>query len=253
MFKVKATVIGFARDESRYPCHFRYHVGDEIIFDGEKIIGRLCPNMLGPIGQAFTALFASGGRHKEGEAAGSYYPFWHSPLSLYDPGYKKYDGVGFRPTLERPDEDYRFVADETLFDEPPGGKFAIGRGTEKRAIMLTCGDNHTLTQFKVEAIDLAEYGDARPYFRRAMTILARIAARPGVAIDKIIDEFTPEERDNIYPSLGQRMVGALVGELELLGYVTVDDGKATITPAGSEKLTSFKDGLTDEEKQALRV
>ena len=253
MFKVKATVIGFGKDESRYPCHFRYKVGDEIVFNGEVISGKLCPNMLGPLGQAFTALFASGGRHREGEAPGSYYPFWHSPLSVFDPAYAKYDGVGFRPTLERPEEDYKFVADETFFDVPPGGKFFIGSGTEKRSIMLTCGDNHTLTQFRVEAFDLADRGDALPYYRRSMSILARVAGKPGIAIDKIINEFTREEIDNIYPSLGQRIVGALVGELELMGYVGVKDGKVTITPAGKKKLASFKKSLTDEEKKALRL
>jgi uncharacterized repeat protein (TIGR04076 family) len=253
MFKVKATVIGFGRDETKYPCHFRYKVGDEIIFNGEAIIGRVCPNMLGPMGQAFTALFASGGRHKEGEAPGSYYPFWHSPLSVFDPAYARFDGVGFRPTLKRPEEDYVFVADETFFDQPPGGKFFIGKGTEKRSIMLTCGDNHTLTQFKVEAFDLADRGDALPYYRRALSILARVAKKPGIAVDKVIGEFTRDETDNIYPSLGQRIVGVLVGELELLGYVTNADGKVTITLAGRKKLASFKRSLTAEEKQALRV
>ncbi len=45
MFKVKATVIGFAGDEEKYPCHFQHKVGDEFIYDGEKYIGRICPGM----------------------------------------------------------------------------------------------------------------------------------------------------------------------------------------------------------------
>src|SRR4030042_907264 len=118
MFKVKATVTGFDKDEKKYPCHFRYKVGDEIVFDG----------------------------------------------------------VGFRSTPERPDEGYRFVVDETLFDTPPGGRFIIGKGKEKKSISLTCGDNHTLARFKVEAYDLADRGDALPYYRRAMSILGRIVA-----------------------------------------------------------------------------
>ena len=134
MFKVKATVTGFGKDESKGPCHFRYKVGDEVVFDGETVSGRVCPNMIVPFSQAFMAFFASGGRHKEGEAPGSYYPFWHSPQSLYDPEKKKYDGVGFRPTLERPEEGYKFVADETLFDNPPGGKYFIGKGKQKQTV-----------------------------------------------------------------------------------------------------------------------
>jgi uncharacterized repeat protein (TIGR04076 family) len=253
MFKVRATVTGFGRDESKGPCHFRYKVGDEITFDGETIVGRLCPNMLPKFGPAFRDLFASGGRHKEGEFASSYYPFFHSPQSVYDPARKKYDGVGFRPTLERPEEGYKFVADETLFDNPPGGKFIIGRGKEKRDFTLVCGDNHTLVQFKLVAYDLADRGDALPYYRRAMTILDKISKKPGIAMDKIIDEYTEDERDNIYPSLGQRIVAILVGEMELLDYVDVKNNKVTITDKGKKKLASFIKGLTAEERKALKL
>jgi uncharacterized repeat protein (TIGR04076 family) len=253
MFKVKATVVGFGKDEKKGPCHFRYKVGDEIIFNGETIAGRLCPNMMSPFSQAFTALFASGGRHKEGEIPGSYYPFWHSPLSVADPAYKKYDGVGFRPTLERPEEGYKFVADETLFDNPPGGNFIIGKGTEKKAVMLTCGDNHTLAQFKVEAFDLADKGDALPYYRRSMSILSKVSRKPGIAINKILNEFSGDEINNIYPSLGQRIVAILVGELELMGYVVVKDDSVTITDKGKKKLESYKASLTAEEKKALKL
>ena len=253
MFKVKATVVGFGRDESKSPCHFRYQVGDEIIFDGETIVGRLCPNMLPQFGKAFRDLFASGGRHKEGEIASSYYPFFHSPQSVYDPAYKKYDGVGFRPTLERPEEGYKFVADETLFDAPPGGKFIIGKGTEKRDFTLVCGDNHTLVQFKLEAFDLADRGDALPYYRRSMTILDKISKKPGTAMDKIINEFTADEKDKIYPSLGQRMVAVIVGELELLGYVDVKKNGVSITDKGKKKLAGFIKTLTAEEKKALKL
>ena len=253
MFKVKATVTGFGKDEKKGPCHFRYKVGDEIVFNGETITGRTCPNMLAPFGQAFTALFASGGRHKEGESAGSYYPFWHSPLSVFDPAYTKYDGVGFRPTLERPEEGYKFVADETLFDVPPGGKYIIGRGTEKKSLTLTCGDSHPRVQFRVEAFDLADRGDALPYYRRSMSILAKVVGKPGIAINKILNEFTREEIDNIYPSLGQKIVAILAGELELLGYVTVKDDKVTATAEGKKKLASYKGSLTAEEKKALKM
>jgi uncharacterized repeat protein (TIGR04076 family) len=46
-FQVKATVIGFAGDEEKYPCHFQHKVGDEFIWDGERFIGRL-PRSIGP-------------------------------------------------------------------------------------------------------------------------------------------------------------------------------------------------------------
>jgi len=253
MFKVKATVIGFNGNEAKYPCHFRYKIGDEIIYDGETVMGRVCPAMLPQFGATFNALFASGGRHKEGEPAGSYFPFWHSPLSLYDPAYKKYDGVGFKPTLERADEDYKYIADETLFDIPPGGKYNIGKGTEKREFHCICGDQHTLCEFKVEAIDLADKGDALPYYRRGMTILKKVKENPGIAIDKILGTFDDDERDNIYPSLGQKIVAVMVGELELVGHVTVKDNKVTISDKGIKKLDDYKASLTAEEREALKL
>ena len=253
MFKVKATVVGYGKDESKGPCHMRLRIGDEITYDGETIAGRVCPNMMVPISQAFMALFASGGRHKEGEIPGSYYPFWHSPQSLYDPAYTKYDGVGFRPTLERPEEDYKFVADETLFDNPPGGKYIIGKGTEKNDIELQCGDSHTFVQFKVEAFDLADRGDALPYYRRSMSILNKVSGKPGIAMDQIIKEFTRDEIDNIYPSLGQKIVAILVGELEVMGYVTVKDDQVAITDKGKKKLEDYKASLMAEEREALKL
>ncbi|OGN98292.1 MAG: hypothetical protein A2Y89_06045 [Chloroflexi bacterium RBG_13_51_18] len=253
MFKVKATVIGFDKDEKKYPCHFRYKIGEEIIYDGETITGRVCPSMAPVLGRAFNDLLASGGRHKEGEPPGSYFPFWHSPLSIYDPACKKYDGVGFRPTPERPEEDYKFIADETLFDTPPGGKYNIGQGTEKRAFSLVCGDKHTLARFKVEAFDLADKGDSLPYYRRGMSILNKIIIRPGIPVDNILGEFSTDEINNIYPILGQNIIAVLVGELELMGYVEVADGKANATEKGQQKLAAFKKSLTKEERKALKL
>jgi uncharacterized repeat protein (TIGR04076 family) len=253
MFKVKATVIGFLKDEKRYPCHFRYKVGDVITYDGETIAGRVCPSIMPNLAKAFNELFASGGRHREGEAAGSYFPFWHSPLSLYDPAYKKYDGVGFKPTLARADEDYVYAPDETLFDNPPQGRYFIGAGTEKKTITVTCGDHHTLAQLEVAAYDLADRGDALPYFRRAMTMLARVAAHPGTKLEDVPTLFTKEEIEDIYPYLGRKINAVLVGELELVGYVTVADGKATATGAGRRKVKEFTASLTDEERAALKL
>jgi uncharacterized repeat protein (TIGR04076 family) len=253
MFKVKVTVIGFDKDEKKYPCHFRYRIGEEITFDGEAISGRICPNMLPELGRTIKDVFASGGRHKEGEAAASYYPFWHSPLSIADPSFKKYDGVGFRPTLERPEENYKFIVDETLFDNPPGGKYIIGKGTERREFFLVCNDNHTNVRFKVEAFDLADTGDSLPYFRRAMSILDKVNKKPGIAIEKIIKEFSKEQTDNIYPTLGQKITAILVGELELLDYVIVKNNSVSITAKGKKKLAAYTAGLTPEEKKALEL
>ncbi len=253
MFQVRATVVGFDRDENKYPCHFRYGIGDEIVYDGETISGRVCPAILPGLSQTFKDLQSSGGRHREGEAPGSYYPFWHSPLSVYDPTYKKYDGIGFKPTLERPEEGYKFIPDETLFDTPPGGKYNIGKGTRKREFELVCPDNHTLVRFKIEAFDLSDKGDGLPYYRRSMSILNKVLPKSGIAMNKILNEFSKDEINNIYPTLGQNIISVLVGELELMGYLDVKDGKVSVTEKGEAKLEAFKKSLSAEETEALNM
>jgi len=258
MFKVKATVVGFDADENRHPCHFRYQIGDEIIFDGEKYIGRVCPSIVRPFAEKVSILYSSGGRHREGEMPGAYLPFLHSPFSVYDPEYKKYDGVGFRPTLERPEQNYKFIPDVTKFDELPGRAELLGgpgSGIRKKEI-LVCGDRHTLMRMELEAIDLVDYGDGLPYTRRALVILNKIARKSGIAVNKIIDEYDEAERDNIYPTLGQNIIWTLVGELAVLDYVKLEDGKegkVTITEKGKKKLTDFIKSLSAEEKKALRL
>jgi len=257
MFKVKATVLGFDNDEVRHPCHFQYKVSDTVIWDGEKFIGRICPSILRPFSEKVSILYTSGGRHREEETPGQYLPFFHSPYSVYDPEYKKYDGIGFRPTLERPEQNYKYIPDVTLFDEPPAGELLGGPGSgERKKEILVCGDKHTLMRMEFEAFDLVDYGDGLPYTRRALSVLNKISKKSGIAVNMIIDEFDDDERDNIYPTLGQNIVWSLIGELTVLDYITLDgdrDGKVAITDKGKEKLENFKNSLTPEERSALRM
>lgn len=256
MFKVKGTVVGFDEDEQLHPCHFRYQIGDTVIWDGEKFIGRICPSIIVPFAEKIKILYNTGGRHKEGEMPAAYIPFWHSPFSVYDPSYKKYDGVGFRPTLERPEQNYKYITDETLFDKLPPGVDKLlggpGTGVRKKEILI-CGDSHTRMRMELEAIDLVDYGDGLPYTRRMIVILDKVKKNPGVARDQILSLFDDDERDNIYPSLGQNMLWALTGELEVLDYLNFSDEKATITEKGLKKLEDYKKGLTDEEIDALKL
>jgi hypothetical protein len=86
-----------------------------------------------------------------------------------------------------------------------------------------------------------------------MTILDKVSQKPGIAINAIIGEYTDAERDNIYPSLGQKIVAILVGELELMDYVDVRDNQVTITGKGKKKLEDFTGSLTMEEVEALKL
>ncbi len=257
MFKVKATVLGFNEDEKRHPCHFQYKIGDTVIWDGEKFSGRICPSIMVPFVQKVSALYNSGGRHHEGEVPNSYTPFLHSPYSVYDPAYKKYDGVGFRPTLERPEQNYKFIPDVTLFDNIPGLKLTGGPGTGvRKKEILVCGDSHTRMKMELEAFDLVDYGDGLPYTRRALGLLNKIANKTTLPVNKIIDEYDDHDRVEIYPTLGQNVIWCLVGELTVLDYVKLEGGRegtVTITPKGKKKLGDFKKSLTAEEVKALKL
>jgi predicted transcriptional regulator len=86
--------------------------------------------------------------------------------------------------------------------------------------------------------------------------LNKISKKPGIAVNKIINEFDDDERDNIYPSLGQNIIWTLVGELAVLDYIKLEDGKkgkVTITNKGKKKLVDFKKSLTAAEKKALKL
>jgi uncharacterized repeat protein (TIGR04076 family) len=257
MFKVRATVLGFDEDEKRHPCHFQYKIGDTVIWDGEKFIGRICPSIMVPFVQKVSILYNSGGRHKEDEKPNSYTPFLHSPYSVYDPAYKKYDGVGFRPTLERPEQNYKWIRDVTLFDNIPGLKLVGGPGTGvRKKEILVCGDSHTHMRMELEAFDLVDYGDGLPYARRTLSILDKIAKKTSLPVNKIIDQYDDHDRDEIYPTLGQNLIWTLVGELAILDYIKLEGGRegtATITEKGKKKLADFKKSLTAEEVKALKL
>ena len=83
--------------------------------------------------------------------------------------------------------------------------------------------------------------------------MSRVLPRPGIAVDKILNEFTKEEIENIYPSLSPILVEALVEELELIGYLEIKDGKASVTKKGEKKLEGFKKSLSAEEREALNM
>ena len=104
---------------------------------------------------------------------------------------------------------------------------------------------------RLEAFDLSEEGYDTPYFRRQMMILNKVLARPGIAVDAIIDEFSKDEIENIYPALSPVLIEALREELELMELLKVEDGKATVTAKGEARFQEFKASLTAEEKTAL--
>lgn len=248
MFKVKATMIGFQGDTAKYPCHFNYQVGDEIIWTGAEFKGRICPAILAPLSQKVDGMYKAGPRYIENAF---YYPFWYAPVSEYDPSYKKYDGIGFKPVLKTIKEPQYHMANlrpANSYLWPPYPERTINR-----AIFLQCGDLRTAATFRLEAFDLADDGDCVTYFRRMMVILSKVLSEPGVAVDKILNLFTRDEIEDIYPALSQILVQILSEELELTGYLDIKDGKARVTRKGETKLKTFIEGLPAEDRKALNL
>ena len=248
MFQVKATVVGFLGDQETYPCHFQHKIGDEFIYDGEKYIGRICPHMAPVVIARMMPMCAAGPRITN---MGYYYPFWYSPVSVSNPSLKKYDGLGFANVLKTIREDkyhMRNLQPEGLGQWPPVTERTIGRTPH-----AICGDTRTSMVMKVEAFDLSDKGDATPYFRRQMTLLHKILQKPGIATDKLIGEFTKDEIEIPYPALHPMLIDILNEELELMDYLQIKDGKATVTDKGKKKLEWFKQGLSAEEKEALNM
>ncbi|MEM3666178.1 MAG: hypothetical protein QW222_03735 [Candidatus Bathyarchaeia archaeon] len=249
-FKVRATLIAFRGDTARYPCHFLHRVGDEIVFDGEKLIGRICPDALERVYPVMFAVRYAGARYR---GPIGYAPFIYSHLSIEDPGMKKFDGVGFRPVKESVTEaPYTLGAlmrgPGTLPYPPPGSL-----EKKPRDVIVFCPDLRTAAVFKIEAFDLSDRGFDVPYFRRQMVILHKIMQKPGIEKDRIFYEFTQEEREDIYPPLFPLTLQALLEELELIGYVEIKNEKVFITEKGRVKLDEFKENLTIEEKAALKL
>jgi uncharacterized repeat protein (TIGR04076 family) len=246
MFQVKATVIAFLGNEEIYPCHMQHKIGDEVIFDGESYHGRLCPDVWSRLVPQVEALHQAGPRYA---LAASYYPFWYCPLSVPDPEMKKYDGLGFRNVLKTvvpPAHDMANLVSPEAFTWPPSDKLDL-----LAMPTVICPDSRTSMVLKLEPFDLSEKGFDTPYFRRQMAILSKLKARDGVARAKILDTFTKNEIEDIYPALAPAMMYRLVEELELLDYVGTKEGITSVTPKGVAKLEIFLAGLPAEDRAAF--
>lgn len=248
-FKVKATVVAYLGDEKKYPCHFQHKPGDEFIYDGEKFIGRICPAISTLLIQQMIAVYAAGPRHIA--RPGFYYPFWYSPLSVDDPELKKYDGLGFRNVLDaktEPDDPIARLVPTHAFQWPPHTTRDVAK-----APAVICPDVRTSVLMKIEAVDLADKGDSTPYFRREMMILYKLMAKPGTPTGEIIELFAEKERLGIYPALSPIMVDALREELELMNFVEVRDGRASVTAKGTARFETFRNTLPEADRAALGV
>ena len=250
MFQVKATVMGFAGDEEKYPCHFQHKPGDTFIYDGERYIGRICPGLSAVVVPRMMDFFAAGPRLVP--TPQYYYAFWYAPVSRRDAGRKKFDGIGFRNVLHTEVEPRGSVAGlqpAHAFDWPPVKERVVNLDRS----IVTCGDTRTSLQMKIEAFDLAEKGDSITYFRREMSILDKVLAKPKIRLNQILREFTREQIEDIYPALSPILIQVLAEELAAMDYLKIEKGRAAVTRKGQMKLTTFKKSLSVEEREALKL
>ncbi len=246
MFQVRATVAGFLGDMGLYPCHFKHQVGDEVIFDGERYHGRLCPDVWPLIAPKVSALHQAGPRYVESL---SFYPHWYCSPSVPDPAEEKNDGLGFRNVLKThvpPEHDMALLKPPGSFDWPPHEEGGIAR-----TIDVICPDSRSSMVVRLEAFDLSEKGFDTPYFRRQMAILAKLRRNGTVGSESLLETFTQREIEEIYPPLSRIMVRMLAEELAIVGYITAVDGNLSITPKGDAKLDAFLEGLPPEHREAF--
>jgi uncharacterized repeat protein (TIGR04076 family) len=214
-FKVRCTCTGFAGDVESFPCHFDYKIGESFTYDGERFEGRICQGLFRTIIPVIHITMLSGNKHHESIL------FRYSGLSLKDPSYKPYDGIGFRPITEVPEG-----TDEKYYLFSAGQKPRRPEALLKDGYGLPCHDCRTSAFFVCEPVDIAGGGDTLPYYRREMDILQKIKAEPGLNAEQILSKYSPQEREEIYPPLTPVNVPLILDELAEVNYIELKDGRA---------------------------
>ena len=214
MYKVKCKLVTFAGHEEKYPCHFGYKIGDEFYYDGDEFKGRICPGLLASMMPIIHGTFLLGYKFNENIM------YRYRGLDVKDPDMAKYDGHGYRPVDEVPSgvpEKLKFISPYT------------GQNKKSKTGHFTCGDTRILAVFSCEAVDLSDSHYAQPFYRRAISILEKIEAEPGLKYDEILDRFTEFQRDKISPRLTPLLLQVLMEALVDMKYVEIRNGRCYAT------------------------
>jgi uncharacterized repeat protein (TIGR04076 family) len=214
MFKVRCRLVSFVGHEELFPCHFNYKIGDEFYYDGVHFTGRICPGLLASMTPVIHGTFLLGHKYNENVM------YRYRGLDKRDPGMAKYDGLGFCPIEKIPGgfpEKLKHISQQAV------------RTEKSTAGHFVCGDTRILADFSCEAVDLSDSEYAQPFYRRAMAILEKIEAEPGIRLDEILERFTEFERGKISPPLTPVLLEVLMDALTDMKYVEIRDGQAYAT------------------------
>lgn len=217
-------MIEFLGDEKTYPCHFNYKIGDEIIYDGDRFIGRVCPGIMASMLPVVHGMYLLGHKYTENIL------YRYRGPDTRDPSMAIYDGQGYRPLPTPPEATYK-IGEHSSVDARTG---------KARGGHFLCGDSRILAHFACEAVDLSDSAYAQPFYRREIAVLEKIKAEPGIKVAKILDKFSDFEKNGIAPLLTPVFLQVLMEALEDMNYIEVRDGAVWAT--GREPPSKIKQG-----------
>jgi len=239
MYKVKVKVNKIVGDVEHFPCRFGYKPGDEFLYDGEKYVGRICPELITSDMIPVVFVVAASGVMTYQR------PVWfYTGLEAPDPSMKKYDGVGWKNVKGVPKELIEatkrgprpFISEVLATNFPACPPYP----TEKRGVAeFNCGDPRTFVWFTAEPYDIADNGYNVPMYNRQMAMLEKIKVDPGMTENELLNKFTKFEREEINPCLGIAVINIFLEELETVGYINIKDGKIYATDKGNAKSTKI--------------
>ncbi|HTY81929.1 MAG TPA: hypothetical protein VMB24_04025 [Dehalococcoidales bacterium] len=210
MYKVRCKLVKFEGDEKTFPCHFNYRIGDEFYYDGERFTGRICPALLAPM---MPIVY---GVHLLGQKFCENVPYRYRGTDTRDAAMAKYDGVG-----------WRHVDREENLQGKADGVFKKSSATQKaKGAHFTCGDTRTLAHFSCDPVDLSDSDYCQPFYRRAISILEKIEAEPGIKQPDILKKFSDFEREVVSPPLTPVLLQVLIEALVDTGYIELRGEKA---------------------------
>ena len=248
-FAVRATLVAFQGDPEHYPCHAGYKIGDTITFDGEKMEGKICPDVLSSLADTMSKIYYAGPRYLDPIGYGS---FWYAPVSYCDESKIVFDGAGFANKKEGFNEPPHHIREL----QPPGTAAwpPVDRKPFLQNVSVMCPDSRTAAVFLVEAYDVSMGSHDAPYGYRQMTFLDRVVkAGNKYPLADIMKLFTDYEINEIYPALSDIIISVLFDELFMLGYAEIHDGIVSVTDKGKERVLRFKSEVSEETVKALKL